>query len=56
MQLGLKPRSNKKLVIKITLIILFIFLGIFMLDKIDFPAPKKLIKQQISNDKLITLK
>ena len=56
MQLGLKPRSNKKLAVKITLIVLVIFLGIFMLDKIDFPTPTKLIKQQISNDKLITLK
>jgi|TARA_B110000438_G_scaffold231793_1_gene227267 hypothetical protein len=56
MQLGLKPRSNKKIAIKIALIISVIFLGIFMLDKIDFPTPTKLIKQQISNDKLITLK
>ena len=32
------------------------FFGIFLLDKIDFPVPKKLIKQEISNDKLITLK
>ena len=56
MQLGLKPRSNRNLVIKITLIIIVIFFGIFMLDKIDFPTPTKLIKQQISNDKLITLK
>jgi hypothetical protein len=27
-----------------------------LLDKIDFPTPTKLIKQEISNDKLITLK
>jgi len=27
-----------------------------LLDKIDMPAPNKLIKQEISNDKLITLK
>ena len=26
------------------------------ISKIDFPAPAKLIKQEISNDKLITLK
>ena len=61
MQLRLNPRPNKNLinrnlVIKIILIFLVFSLGIFLLDKIDFPAPKKLIKQEISNDKLITLK
>lgn len=61
MQLRLKPISKKNLVnrnltIKIILIFLVFSLGIFLLDKIDFPAPKKLIKQEISNDKLITLK
>jgi|TARA_Y100000310_G_scaffold188547_1_gene188507 hypothetical protein len=61
MQLRLKPRTNKNLInrnlaIKIILIFLVFSLGIFLLDKIDFPTPKKLIKQEISNDKLITLK
>ena len=61
MQLRLRPKASKSLisrnlVIKIILISLVIFLGIFLLDKIDFPVPEKLIKQEISNDKLITLK
>ncbi len=61
MQLRLRPRSNRNfitrsLVIKSFVIALLFFLGIFLLDKIDLPAPNKLIKQQISNDKLITLK
>ena len=61
MQLSLKPRTSRNLisrslVIKIILILLVSFLGIFLLDKIDFPTPTKLIKQEISNDKLITLK
>ena len=63
MQLGsrLKPRTNRNLInrgliIKTTLILLVFFLGIFLLDKIDFPTPTKTIKQEISNDKLITLK
>ena len=61
MQLRLKPRTSRNLisrslVIKIILILLVSFLGIFLLDKIDFPTPTKLIKQEISNDKLITLK
>jgi len=40
----------------IILLILVFFVGIFLLDKIDFPTPTKTIKQEISNDKLITLK
>ena len=61
MQLRLQPRTNRSLisrnlVIKIILILLVFFVGIFLLDKIDFPAPKKAIKQEINNDKLIKLK
>ena len=61
MQLRLTPKRNRNfinrgLVVKTILIILVLFLGIFLLDKIDFPKPTKLIKQEISNDKLITLK
>ena len=61
MQLRLKPRANRNfisriLIIKTILIVLIFFIGIFLLDKIDFPAPTKLIKQEISNDKLKTLK
>tara|TARA_B100000029_G_scaffold259142_1_gene255819 strand:+ start:2896 stop:3081 length:186 start_codon:yes stop_codon:yes gene_type:complete len=61
MQLRLKPRTsrniiNRNLVIKIVLITFVFFLVVFLLDRIDFPAPKKLIKQEISHDKIITLK
>ena len=61
MQLSLKPRTRRSLIsrslaVKIILILLVLFLGIFLLDKIDFPVPTKLIKQEISNDKIITLK
>ena len=61
MQLRLQPRRSnnlisKNLIIKVIVIIIISFLTIFLLDKIDFPAPSKLIKQEISNDKLITLK
>jgi hypothetical protein len=61
MQLRLTPRRkrnliSKSLVVKTVLVILVFFLGIFLLDRIDFPVPKKLIKQEITNDKLITLK
>ena len=61
MQLSLKPRTRRSLIsrslaVKIILILLVLFLRIFLLDKIDFPVPTKLIKQEISNDKIITLK
>jgi len=61
MQLRLRPRTSKSfiskvLIIKIILIVFVFFIGIFLLDKIDFPTPTKVIKQEISNDKLITLK
>jgi len=58
MQLGsrIKPKTNRNLIIKIVLFLLVFFLGIFLLDKIDFPTPTKSIKQEISNDKLIILK
>ena len=61
MQLRLQRRTNKNLVvrnlvIKIILIFLVFFLGIFLVDKVDFPIQQKFIKQEISNDKLITLK
>ena len=61
MQLRLKSGTERhtsvsKLAIKSILFLLVLSLAIFLLDKIDFPVPKKLIKQEISNDKLITLK
>ena len=61
MQLRLQPRTNRnllrnKLAIKIILFVLIFSLAIFLLDKIEITIPNKLIKQEISNDKFITLK
>ena len=61
MQLRLQPRTNrgltrKKIVIKTILFASIFSLAIFLLDKIEMPVPNKIIKQKISNDKLITLK
>ncbi len=61
MQLRLNPRTTRssllrKLVIKIILIIFAIFVVIFFLGRLELSTPKKLIKQEISNDKLIELK
>ena len=61
MQLRLQPKLDRNTIIrnllfKVILIILVLFLGIFLIDKIDFSDPAKLIKQEISNDKLTILK
>ena len=61
MQLRLQPRNNKnllggKLIVKIILFVVIVSLAIFFLDRLEIRAPSKLIKQEISNDKLITLK
>ena len=61
MQLRLKPSTNrslisKSIIVKTILILIVLFIGVFLLDKINLPEPNKLIKQEISNDKLITLK
>ena len=61
MQLRFKSRINRrspinKIVIKTILFTIIFLLAIFLLDKIDVGAPSKLIKQKISNDKLIILK
>ena len=61
MQLRLNPKRREsffqnKIVIKTILFILVFSLEIFVIDKIEKPAPYKLIKQKLSNDKLITVK
>ena len=61
MQLRLHPRNNKKLLLsklltRAVLVILVFSLLVFLADKIEMPVPSKLIKQEISNDKFITLK
>jgi hypothetical protein len=61
MQLRLHQRQNRKqvinkLLIKTVLIVLFFFIAIFFIDKIDMRAPNELIKHKIGNDKLTTLK
>ena len=61
MQLRFRSRINNrsiinKIIIKAILFTLIFLLAIFLLDKIEVAVPNKLIKQEISNDKLITLK
>ena len=53
MQFVKKTSSAKRflgLVIKLSLVLLLILGGIFLLNKIDFPAPKKEIEKIISNE------
>ena len=61
MQLRLKPRIDRrstisKILIKTILVVAIFLFVIFLLDRLEMPVPNKLIKQEISNDKLITLK
>ncbi len=61
MQLRLRRKTDrnsviKSFVIKTILFALVFMLVIFLIDKIAIPAPNKLIKQEISNDKLIKIK
>ena len=51
-----KNITKRKLIIRTVFFTLIFFLTIFLLDKIKISTPNKLIKQTISNDKLITLK
>jgi len=61
MQLRLYPKSSErqvtnKFIIRTILFALVLSLAIYLLDKIEVPAPIKLIEHKISNDKIITLK
>ena len=53
MQFNRNTSFRKKvlgLVIKLTLIITIILVAIFLMNKIDFPAPKKEIEKVIPNE------
>jgi len=61
MQLRLNPKlrresTTKSILFKGILIVLVLFLAIFILDKFDMSGSNKFIKQELSNDKLITIK
>tara|TARA_B100000214_G_C23727740_1_gene517333 strand:+ start:54 stop:236 length:183 start_codon:yes stop_codon:yes gene_type:complete len=43
-------QSITKQIIKILLVIIFVLFAIFLLEKINFPAPKEKIKIDISNE------
>ena len=45
-----------KLLIKVCLIIVVLFVGVILLDRIDFPSPIKKIENIISNENFKTVK
>ncbi len=51
-----KSYNYTSLIIKIFLIVLSISLAIFFVGKINFPAPNKLIKQEIPRENLKIVK
>ena len=61
MQLRLNPKFRrestiKSILFKGILIVSVLFIAIFILDKFNTSGPTKFIKQELSNDKLITVK
>ena len=53
MQFTRNTRSSKSafsLIIKLSLILIFLLGSIFLLSKVDFPAPKKVIEKIIPNE------
>jgi flagellar biogenesis protein FliO len=43
-------KSALGLVVKLSLVIALVFVAIFLLNRIDFPAPKKEIEKSIPNE------
>ena len=61
MQFNKKTRSGglfviSKFIIKIILIVFFLFIGVVLIAKIDFPAPKKKIEKVIPNENFKSIK
>ena len=50
------PNAIVKLLIKVLLVIFILFLGVILVDKIDFPAPNKKIEKIIPNENFKTIK
>ena len=48
--------SVGKLVVKILIFLILIFIAVVLIDKIDFPAPNKKIEKIISNENFKIIK
>ncbi len=53
---GVGLSSIAKLIIKILIILIIIFIGIVLIDKIDFPSPNKKIQNIIPNENFKIIK
>ena len=53
---SIATNSMKKVVIKVFLIFLIIFISLILVDKIDFPSPNKKIEKVIPNENLKIVK
>ncbi len=51
-----KSYNYTRLIIKIILVLITIFIAIFFVGKINFPAPNKSIKQEIPRENLKIVK
>ena len=61
MQLQRKTSSGKlngviKILIKVCLVLLLVFISVILVDKIDFPSPNKKIEKIIPNEDLKIVK
>ena len=45
-----------KLLIKILIVILVLFIGVILVDRIDFPSPNKKIEKVLPNENFKTIK
>ena len=45
-----------KLLIKVALVLIILFIGVILISKIDFPAPNKKIEKIIPNENFKTIK
>tara|TARA_B100000768_G_C10957108_1_gene240137 strand:- start:328 stop:504 length:177 start_codon:yes stop_codon:yes gene_type:complete len=48
--------NNKRILIKVILLIVIVISGLIMISKIDFPSPNKEINKVIPNEKLKIVK
>tara|TARA_B110000014_G_scaffold260259_1_gene249657 strand:+ start:1023 stop:1208 length:186 start_codon:yes stop_codon:yes gene_type:complete len=53
---GSKFRGLFRLLIKVVLVIITLFIGVILIGKIDFPTPNKKIEKVISNEKFKKIK
>lgn len=53
---GVGLSSVGRLVVKILIILIIVFIGIVLIDKIDFPAPNKKIQNTIPNENFKIIK